>query len=460
MKNELVRQLGLGSAVAAIVGEVVGIGIFLTPSGMARALGSPLWLLVIWLFSGGVALAGALCYGELAARFPQAGGSYVFLREAYGARWAFLYGWMSFLVMDPGITAATAIGLGTYIGYAADISLPLAQKSIALAVLLLLAASNVIGLRLGATIIRVLTWTKVALLLFLAVWGFGMRMGDWSNFVPFTELRTGSEPLFGAIAGALVLGFFSFGGWWDLSKIAGEVRDPSRSLPAAFALGVGCVTGLYILTSAVFLYLVPAGLVTSDEAFAAQAGEVLFGPAGRRIFSAIVAVSILGSLAALITTVPRVYYAMAHDRLFFSRIAAIHPRYGTPAAAIVLQTVLAALLIAAGTFEQIVGYFFFVSLLFLALSVAGIVVLRKKAGANLSFCTPGYPITPLLFVASVGVVLVLLAARNPWQSALGVAVVALGIPLFRIARPKQAVPGKGPGGARRSDAERPESQAE
>ncbi len=374
----LTRQLGPGSAVAAIIGEVVGIGIFLTPSGMARAVGSPLWLLLLWLFSGGVALAGALCYGELAARFPEAGGSYVYLREAYGARCAFLYGWMSFLVMDPGITAATAIGLGTYIGHAADLSLPLAQKAIALIALLFLAASNVFGLRLGARIIQVLTWSKIGMLLFLAAWGFGLRMGNWSHFVPFTALRPGSESLPGGIAAALVLGFFSFGGWWDLSKIGGEVRDPSRSLPKAFALGVGCITCLYILTSAVFLYLVPVEAVTSDEAFAAQAGQVLFGTAGGRIFSAIVAVSILGSLAALITTVPRVYYAMARDRLFFPGIATVHPRYGTPAAAIALQTVLAGLLIAVGTFEQVIAYFFFVSLLFLALSVAAIAVLRKK----------------------------------------------------------------------------------
>ena len=193
MKNELARQLGLGSAVAAIVGEVVGIGIFLTPSGMARALGSPLWLLTMWLVSGGIALAGALCYAELAARFPQAGGSYVYLREAYGPRLAFLYGWMSFLVMDPGITAATAIGLGTYIGYAADLSLPITQKAIALLVLVLLTVSNVIGLRLGSGIIQVLTWIKVALLLFLALWAFGLQRGDWSHFVPFSPTQPGSE---------------------------------------------------------------------------------------------------------------------------------------------------------------------------------------------------------------------------------------------------------------------------
>ncbi|HET9216316.1 MAG TPA: amino acid permease [Terriglobia bacterium] len=437
MRTELARQLGLGSAVAAIVGEVVGIGIFLAPSGMARAVGSPLWLLIIWLFSGGVALAGALCYGELAARFPEAGGSYVYLREAYGSRCAFLYGWMSFLVMDPGITAATAIGLGTYIGYATNITLPLAHKTIALVVLLLLAASNAFGLRLGARIIRVLTWTKIALLLFLALWGFGLQMGDWSNFVPFAELRPGSQPLIGGIVSALLLGFFAFGGWWDLGKIAGEVRNPSRSLPAAFALGVGCLTALYVLTSAVFLYLVPVGLVTSDEAFAAQAGEVLFGAAGRRIFSAIVAISILGSLAVLITTVPRVYYAMARDRLFFSRMAVVHPRYGTPAAAILLQTVLAGLLIVVGSFEQIVAYFFFVSLLFLAMTVAAIAILRKRGGAELSYRTPGYPVTPALFVASVSVVLILLAVRNPWQSALGVGVVILGFPLFRFLFPEQ-----------------------
>jgi APA family basic amino acid/polyamine antiporter len=428
--GKLERQIGLGSAVAAIVGEVVGIGIFLTPSGMARALSSPFWLLAAWLFSGGIALAGALCYGELAARFPEAGGSYVYLREAYGARWAFLYGWMSFLVMDPGITAATAVGLGTYIGYALGVPLSLGQKGVAIGVLFVLAAANIFGLRLGANIIRALAGVKIALLLFLAVWGFALQMGNWSHFLPFVAQRPGADPLIGGIAAALVLGFFSFGGWWDLSKIAGEVRDPSRTLPAAFTLGILCITFLYILTSAVFLYLVPVGQVASDEAFAGQAGAVLFGMAGQQVFSSIVAISILGSLAAVITTAPRVYYAMAQDRVFFTGIAAVHPQYGTPARAIVLQTAVAGLLVAVGTFEQIVAYFFFVSMVFLALSVAATITLRREGGPASSYKTPGYPFTPILFIAGLAAVLVLLAARNPVQSMLGVAVVALGIPLY------------------------------
>ncbi|HXG68148.1 MAG TPA: amino acid permease, partial [Blastocatellia bacterium] len=263
---ELKRQIGLASATAIIVGEVIAVGIFLTPAGMAKSLGSPMWLLIVWLVMGAMALAGALCYGELAARFPEAGGGYVYLREAYGPGLAFLYGWKCFLVMDPGITAALAVGLGTYAGYLADLS-PLGVKVVGIAAILALAAANILGARVSAMIMRWLTLLKLGLLAFIILWGFGRGLGDWANFLPFAAQREGSAPLAGALAGGMVAAFFSFGGWWDLSKIAGEVRAPERNLPRALAFGVLIVTLVYILTSAVFLYLVPLDRVTSGETF-------------------------------------------------------------------------------------------------------------------------------------------------------------------------------------------------
>jgi basic amino acid/polyamine antiporter, APA family len=430
-QNGLKRQLGLATAVALLVGEVIAVGIFLTPADMAKSLGSPLWILIIWVVMGGMALSGALCYGELAARFPSAGGGYVYLREAYGSGLAFLYGWKCFLVMDPGLSAALATGLTSYVGYNITLS-PLATKALAIAVILLLALANILGLQVGAWLMRLLTVLKLGLLAVIVLWGFGMRLGDWSNFIPFTAQHAGSASLFGALAGGMVAAFFSFGGWWDVSKLAGEVREPARTLPRALAYGVSIVTIVYMLTSAVFIYLVPIERATSGETFAAQAGEILFGSAGGQIFSGIVIISVLGSLLAVMMTAPRVYYAMARDGVFLRSVATVHPRFGTPIVAIALQALLASLLVALGTFNQIVAYFVFTTVVFIALSVAAVFKLRKQAQGGEAFLTPGYPFTPLVFLTLAMVLLFLLAANNPLQAFSGVAVVALGAPVYYL----------------------------
>jgi APA family basic amino acid/polyamine antiporter len=426
----LKRQLGLWSATALVVGEVIAVGIFLTPAQMSKSLGSPFWIAVVWLCVGAMSLCGALCYGELAARYPEAGGGYVYLREAYGPRLAFLYGWKSFLVMDPGLTAALAIGLASYAGYIIHLS-PLETKLAALTAIWALAAANIFGLKLGAALLRWLTFLKLGLLALIILWSIGGRLGDWGNLLPLVAQREASAPLAGALAGGLIAAFFSFGGWWDLSKLAGEVREPSKTLPRALALGVMAVTVVYLLTSVVFLYLVPVERVTSGETFAAQAGEVLFGRAGGQIFSAIVMISVLGSLAAIIMCAPRVYYAMARDHLFVPVAAVIHPRFGTPARAIALQAAMASLLVALGTFNEIIAYFIFISVVFIALTIFAVFVLRRRAGQP-AYTMPGYPVVPIVFLILVSVLLVLLALGNPLQAFLGVAVVAAGLPVYQL----------------------------
>lgn len=430
-QSELKREIGVWGATALVVGEVIAVGIFLTPAGMAKSLGSPLWLLVVWLLMGLMALSGALCYGELATRFPQAGGSYVYLRESFGEMTAFLYGWMVLLVLDPGLTAALAVGAAGYAGYILNLS-PFGVKLFALLSILALAAINILGVRLGALLMKTLTALKLGLLLLIVLWGFGGGLGSWANFQPFVAQRAGSEPFVGAFAGALVLAFFSFAGWWDLSKIAGEVREPARNMPRAMTYGILIITLSYIMTSAAFLYLVPLDRVTSSETFAAQAGEALFGRTGGQVFASVVAISVLGSIAALIMAAPRVYYAMARDRLFFEAAAQLHPRFGTPARAIILQAVLASLLVVTGTFASIIGYFFFIVILFIALTVASVFIQRRRDRSAAHHSIPGYPFTPLFFLALVAVLLVLIAAGNPWQAFLGTAVVALGAPVYHL----------------------------
>ena len=429
--SQLKRQLGLPTATALVVGEVIAVGIFLTPAGMAKSLGSPFWLLVVWLVMGLMALCGALCYGELAARFPEAGGGYVYLREAYGPAVAFLYGWMAFLVMDPGLTAALAVGMAGYAAYGLGLS-PLGMKVFAVSAILLVAALNIRGVKLGGWLVRWLTIIKLGLLLFILLWGFGLQLGDWRHFTPFIAQRDDSTPLVGALAGALVAAFFSFGGWWDVSKLAGEVRDPARTLPKALTYGVLIVTLTYILTSAVFIYLVPLERVASGETFAAQAGETLFGRVGGQVLSLVVVVAVFGSLAGLIMSAPRVYFAMARDKVFPPVAASLHTRYGTPARAIALQALLASLLVMLGNFGQIVSYFIFVVVIFLALTVGALFVLRRRRPSGDVYLTPGYPFTPIIFLLLIVLLLLLLAGNNPKQAALGVLVVALGLPFYYL----------------------------
>ena len=429
--TELRRQIGIRTAAALVVGEVIAVGIFLTPAGMAKELGSPMLLLIVWLAMGAMALCGALCYGELAARYPEAGGGYVYLREAYGPAVAFMYGWMAFLVMDPGLTAALAVGLATYAGYGLKLS-PWGIKALAIVTIIVVALINIRGVRLGAGFIRTLTILKLGLLAFILLWGVGFQLGDWSNFTPFVARRANSAPLVAALAGGIVGAFFSFAGWWDLGKLAGEVKNPGRTLPRALTYGVLIVTAVYVLTSFAFVYLVPLDKVTSGETFAAQAGEVLFGRAGGLIFSLVVVVAVLGSLAAVVMSAPRVYFAMARDGVFIPSVAALHKRYETPARAIALQAVLASVLVVAGSFNEIVSYFVFVVVVFIALTIAALFKFRREAPDTVRYLTPGYPVTPVVFLIMIVFLLVLLGGNNPTQAFLGVAVVALGLPVYLV----------------------------
>jgi basic amino acid/polyamine antiporter, APA family len=440
--SALTRRLGLTTATALIVGEVIGVGIFLTPAGMAKSLGSPFWMLAVWLTMGASAIGGALCFGALSTRYPEAGGGYVYLREAYGARVAFLYGWISLLVTDPGVTAALASGLARYVRYLHPLS-AWGQKGVAAAAILALAAVNVVGVSLGSGVLRTLAALKLVLLGFLVVWGFSFGRGNWTNLTPFWTQRAGSDPLLQALAVGLMSSFYSFGGWWDLSKLAGEMRDPERTLPRAMVLGVSLVTVIYIAISAVFLYLVPASQIASGEAFAALAGKALFGPPGGTLFTWIVIISVTGSLAAMLMASPRVYYAMARDGLFLPAFAAVEASGGTPARAVMLQAVLATLLAVTGTFDEILAFLMVPTLLFLALTVWAVFVLRRGSSLRSPLETPGFPVSPLVFIVPVLALVGLLIMRNPHRAFIGLLVVVAGIPVAvwvaRRARSKPTV---------------------
>lgn len=422
----LERQFGLATALAIVIGQVVGIGIFLVPAGMARTVGSPFWLLLIWLAVGFMTLCGALCYAELAARLPHAGGSYVYLREAYGNGTAFLYGWMVLLVLDPGLSALFAVGLASYAGYLWPLS-PAGARMLAIGAVLTIGLVTVLGTRAGTAFIRVLTALKIGTLAFIVIFGFASGRGEVDNLRPFFTIP---RDAFAALAGGVVGAFFAFAGWWEVTRMAGELRDPQRNVPRMLVLGILALTIIYLLTTAVFLYLVPVESATNDEAFAALAGEALFGPAGGAILASIVVVSVLGTLFAYFTVSPRVYFAMAQDRLFFRSFGEPHARFGTLHRAVLIQIVLACVLILTGTFEQILSYFFFIVILFIALTVSGMFVLRRRPFTG--YRTPLYPVTPIMFLLMSAIVLLVVGTRNPFETLVGTGLVLLGVPVYLV----------------------------
>jgi basic amino acid/polyamine antiporter, APA family len=423
----LARELTVPSAVALVVGQVIAVGIFLTPGTIIRTLASPLWVLIVWALIGGMALCGALCYGALAARYPHAGGGYVYLREAFGPQVAFLYGWKCFLVMDPGITAALAWGVASYVGFIVPLG-PVGLRVVAVSAIVVLAAVHGVGVRPGTRVLTALAVLKLVLIGGLVVVAFASTTGSWQHFEPFVARRAGAPPFGPALAGALVAAFFSFGGWWEVTKIAGEVRDPMRTMPRALRFGLAIVTLVYVVTTLAFMYVIPIEQVGAGEAFVAQVGAVLLGRSGGTIVAGIVVACVLGSLGAMLMLAPRVYFAMARDGLFPAAAAAVHPRFGTPARAIGAQALLASVLVLFGTFDSIVAYFIFVTVAFIALTVAAVFVLHRR---DAGWRAPGHPWPALIFLGMVGALLVLLVISNPLQAALGVAVVAIGIPVYR-----------------------------
>jgi APA family basic amino acid/polyamine antiporter len=277
--------------------------------------------------------------------------------------------------------------------------------------------------------VRLLTITKLVLLGVIIVCGLLSPRGDWTNFVPIVSQRPGSAPLAAGLAGGILAAFFSFGGFWDVAKLGGEIREPARNLPRALAYGVGAATVIYMLTSLAFLRLVPIEAAASGSAFAARAGETLFGASGGRVFAAIVVIAIASSLAAVLMAAPRVYVAMARDGVFPASVGRRHPRLGTPLRAIVLQAVLACVAVGLASFEAILATFMFITVAFVALTVAGLYRLPRPAEG--AFRVPGYPLTPFLFLALLGTLLALLLAGRPREALLGTAIVACGYPVSR-----------------------------
>jgi APA family basic amino acid/polyamine antiporter len=410
-----------------VVGHTIGVGIFLTPAELIGALASPAWTIGMWLACGGLVLAGALTFGELAARFPTAGGPYVYLREGWGERAAFLYGWQSLLIMDPGVTAALAAGLAQYLVVVWPAAAG-AERFVAVAAIWVLGLLAMNGLALNARMLGLLTALKLLTLGGIVLLAFSARQGSWTHFVPLVGPRTGAPPLVEALAIALIGVFFSFGGFWEASRIAGDIDDPARTLPRALALGVSIITLVYLLTTVAFIYLVPAGEVGNAAEFARRAGEAMLGRQGPLVLASIILLSVTVSMLALLVMAPRLYVAMAHDGVFPRPLASLRGTTGTPVRATALMALLATMFVLAGSFQDIVAFFICTALGFIALAAASLFAVRRRAPDASAYRVPGYPVTPALFVALVVVVVGLIAVNRPRQAVTGFGLVLLGVP--------------------------------
>jgi APA family basic amino acid/polyamine antiporter len=386
-------------------------------------------------------LGGAVCFTELAVRNPHDGGEYLYLRRGFGRRVAFLYGWMAALVMYPGIAAALCVGMVPYVEAIFPLSAMVAAVLPAL-ILLGLGALNYAGTRLSSGVMTILNWLKVPVLAALVGWAIVSGHATFANLAPLTTRRTGSDPLAEAIAGAAISAFFCFGGWWEAGKVAGQVRNPERTLPIAFAGGVLVVTAMYLLVSFAFIAVVPMAQIQNNTAFVAQFGQALFGSAGGRVLSACVVLSVLGGLMVLSMAVPRVTYALARSEAkggaqgtALAAFGRLDARSGTPANAVLLQTGMALAVLALGAFDRILAFIIFSAVVFLAITVATLFRATKPVERW------WFPLAPIVFIAGSGVFAAMLLMHNPGPSLLGSAVVLAGLPArWLLVRRREMIP--------------------
>jgi len=426
---ELVRGLGVTEAITLIVGSIIGSGIFLVPSLIAAELRSPALVFVLWGVAGVLSLFGALSYAELGALLPKAGGQYVYLREAYGPVWAFLYGWTEFLVIRAGSLAAVATAFALYAGHFRALS-PAGVKLVAIFCILGLVLINTFGVRLGGQVQNVFTALKVAALGVLIVGALSFRGGSMGNFAPMGVQDLGPSGV-SAFGVAMVSALWAYDGWNNVNFVAEEIRDPQRNIPRALAIAMAIVMALYLLANAAYLYVCPLPVVAQSKLVAADTAKRLVGPGGASLVSAAVMLSAFGTLNGSILSAPRVYYAMARDGLFFRPFAGVHRKYRTPAFAIVFQGAWASVIALSGRYDQLLTYVIFAAWIFYAMTAGAVLVLRRRLPeAPRPYKTWGYPVVPLIFVAiAVGFVVNTLL-RDPRDSLMGLMLVVLGLPAF------------------------------
>lgn len=438
---ELRRVLGLFSIIGIVVGAMIGSGIFINPAKVAKDVGTPAMMLAVWIVGGILSFFGALAIAELAAIYAQAGGIYIYLREAYGSAVAFLFGWTLFLVVESGTIATLAVGFSSkYLPYFVDLS-GLQTKVVAVSLIAILAAVNVFGVKKGAFLMNFLTSVKFIGLIGVCAVVFIFAKGSTGNFLSTASAAPVSGGLLGSFGVALVAALWAYKGWETSTYCAGEIKDPQKKLPLGLFIGSLAVIFLYIAANLAYLYVFPASRMAESGRIAADVMEAAVGPVGATVVALIILMSMTGTANGHLLTSPRVFYALAKDGLFFKGVAKVHPKYRTPYVSIIVVAAWASLLSLSGTFEQLYSYVIFGFWIFMGLTVAGVIILRRKRpDLPRPYKTWGYPVTPILFILSSVFLTVNSLIRTFWNSFAGLALIALGVPVYFVWKRRRKAP--------------------
>jgi basic amino acid/polyamine antiporter, APA family len=430
-----------------VVGTIIGSGIFLVPYEMIRATGASSLVYLAWIAGGLLSLFGAMTYAELSTLLPYAGGEYVYIRGAYGDLPAFFYMWTWFAVAKPASIASSTIGLALVLAVfpamhwldTPAFHMPvLWQQIFAIAATWLITGLNYLGIRKAGNFQLVFTWLKVVLILAIVLICFGSFGGHWSNFA---TIFLGAHGGFGGFMIALIAALWAYDGWNDLTMVAGEVRNPERSLPIALIAGLAIVGVLYMATNAAIQYLLPATRIAASPRPAVAALGAITGPWGAELVSIAMAVSIIVSLNGTIMSGARIPYAAARDGLFFRRMADVHPRFSSPSTSLIVQALLtSALLFAVGRFQQLFELAIFAEWLFYMITATTIFYYRKRDKEKKVFHVWGYPYVPALFILAAGVLLVYSYVENLKSSLIGTVVILAGAALFPLFRNRHSEP--------------------
>ena len=434
--SKLARRLNLFDATMIVISGIIGTGIFINPSLVAKEVHTSFWILAVWIAGGAIALAGAFVFAELSTVMPKVGGQYAFFREAFHPLVAFLHGWSLLFIIQSGATAAVAVAFAQYLTRLLNLSETIITP-LAVAILVALALFHALGIKPGAMLINVITFGKTIAIAALVVTAFLLTKKSGISFEPLTPPGVKPFTLLSAFFAGLVPVMFSYGGWQNLNFVAEEVKDPLRNLPRAIMIGVLCVIAVYVSANIAYVHVLSAPALAATNTPAADVAGKLLGTWGSNLITLLIVISSFGFLNLAMLSAPRVYYAMAADGLFFKSIAKISPRFQAPTNAILLQGLLASVFALSNTYDKLVGYAVFADWIFFALAGAALIVFRRKLpDAPRPYKTPLYPLTPILFiVAGLGIVINTFIADTE-NAVIGAIIIAIGVPVFFLWKKK------------------------
>ena len=425
----LERVLSLLDATMINVGGIIGSGIFMVPATVAFFTGSSSLFFLVWILGGIVSLFGALSVAELGAAMPQAGGQYVYLNEAYGPLWGYLYGWSAVAVINTASIAAVGVAFSEYLGFFFPIS-DASIKGIAVVTIVLLTIINIVDVKSGAWFQNLFTLSKLGAIFGIILLGLVMEGGTNQNLSPIFS----DKPFIGLIGPlglAMVSVLWTFDGWIFITYVAGEVKNPGRNIPLSLIFCMLIVVSVYLLLNYVLLFTLGFTGMNGSELVVSDAASVFLGNKGAAVVTIIILISLIGANNGFVLSSARINYAMARDKLFFNQAAQIHSRFKSPANALIIQCVWACLLTFTGTFNQLITYIIFTSWIFYGMSAGAVIILRKKKpDMDRPYKTPAYPWIPIIFIFFAIFLTINTIMEAPRDATIGAGIILAGLPLY------------------------------